>query len=293
MNPMMKATPEGAAMTIPTQNTEAQPSTSLQKVASRESLYRSLIGVAILTATLGAGATVAATLTLRQGLDGYAGTRDDASLHNNPNVYNNLDDKLYAYSTIAGPYLGTVVGFDVSALPAGATINAASLKMTIHQDVSPWGNGAEQTWNIKDPTAQWIEGQVSYYFAQNTGAGVLWNPTDQPFGAGGTGITMANQPTVIATGSASGLNLAGVAVSFDVTSLVADWYADAAQNRGFAVLDVSGAPAVDVYWAGKANVNETWRPTLTIDYVVPEPVTASLLLLAGGVMVGWRRRRDA
>lgn len=283
-------------MIVPTRKTEPRPSTSFRETATGSSLYRSFVGAAILVATLGSGAAFAATITLRQGLDGYAGTRDDASMQSDPNAYNHLDDKLYAYSVISGPYLGTVVGFDISALPVGATINSALLRMTIHQDVSPWGNGAEQTWNIKDPTAQWVEGEVTYYVANLIGVGTLWNPTDQPFvGPHGTGpgITMANQPAVIATGSVSGTALAGVGISFDVTSLVAGWYTDAAQNRGFAVLDVSGAPEVSVYWAGKANVNETWRPTLTIDYVVPEPVTASLLLLAGGVMMGWRRRRDA
>jgi hypothetical protein len=228
-------------------------------------MRRSTLSSALALAVVGVVSVKADTLTLRQGLNGYTGTRDDAARQDIANSYMNLDDGLYAYSTISGEFLGTVVGFDISSIPAGSTINSATLTMSLNES-SIFGNGAQQTWQIKNPTAQWIEGQVSYFFAQNTGAGVKWNPTDQPFGSGGTGITMANEPNVIASNSVSGASLAGAAVPFDVTSLVAGWYGGSVENRGFAVLNVSGAPAANMYWAGKANVNETWRPTLTVDY---------------------------
>jgi hypothetical protein len=252
-------------------------------------MRRSYLFAAASIAAISTGAASAATLTLRQGLNGYSGTRDDAQMQSNANTYSNLDDGLYAYSTISGEFLGTVVGFDISSIPAGSTINSATLTMSLNES-SIFGNGAQQTWQIKNPTAQWIEGQVSYFFAQNTGAGVKWNPTDQPFGSGGTGITMANEPNVIASNSVSGASLAGAAVPFDVTSLVAGWYGGSVENRGFAVLNVSGAPAANMYWAGKANVNEIWRPTLTIEYSeVPEPTTAASLLLGASLII--RRRR--
>lgn len=255
-------------------------------------MLKSMLVAAVSVASLGVVSAEAATLTLRQGLDGYAGTRDDAQKQNTANDYSNLDDGLYAYSTISGPYLGTVVGFDISSIPSGATINSVSLTMSFNEG-SIYGDNTPQTYAIKNPTAQWIEGQVSYYFAQNTGSGVMWNPTDAPFGAGGTGITMANEPGVIDTQSivGSGPFFAGAGITFNVTSLVQGWYDNSIENRGFAIVNVSaaGQPG-NMFWAGKANVNENWRPTLVIDYTpVPEPT--SLLGAGVGAMLLLRRRR--
>jgi len=256
-------------------------------------LSRSLVCVAVSAGIFGAVASDAATLTLRQGLAGYAGTRDDAAKSNTAFSYDNRDDGLYAYSTIAGPNLGTVVGFDISGLPSGATINSATLSMTFAAG-SQFGNGTSQTWVVKNPTAQWIEGQVSYYFAQNTGSGVKWNSSDDPYGAGGTGITMANQPTVIDTASSTQgvTNLPGTSLSFNVTSLVSGWYDNTLQNRGVAILNTAGANNGNIYWAGKANATDTWRPTLVIDYTaVPEPAGLAVLGLGAAAML--RRRRKA
>jgi hypothetical protein len=244
---------------------------------------------AISVLIVGSGAASAATLVLQQGLNSYTGTRDDAALQStDPSTYPNLDNHLYAYSNISGPNLGTVVGFDTSSLPPNAVINSATLTMTFDEN-SNFGNGAAQGFEVKDPSAQWAEGQVNYYFAQNTGPGVLWNASDQPFGAGGTGITMASQP-VLATASVSGATLAGVGLNFDVTSLVTGWENGSIQNRGFAVLnDGTGAPNGNIYWAGKANSTEAWRPELTIGYSVPEPGTAAIAAL--GAITILRRRR--
>ena len=55
-------------------------------------------------------------------------------------------------------------------------------------------------------------------------------------------------------------------------SLVNGWYDGADENRGFAVLnDGTGAPNGNIYWAGKANSTQAWRPELTIDYTVFSP----------------------
>ena len=180
-------------------------------------MRRSIIVCAAISSALVGTRTAALAdiLTLQQSLNGYTGTRDDAALQStDPGTYLNLDDRLFAYSNISGPNLGTVVGFDISSVPADAVISSATLTMTFDQN-SNFGNGATQGFEVKDPTAQWVEGQVNYYFAQNTGPGVLWNATDQPFGSGGTGITMANQP-VLATASVSGASLSGVGLNFDV-----------------------------------------------------------------------------
>jgi hypothetical protein len=243
----------------------------------------------------GAASSFAATLTLREGLDGYAGTRDDAQMKtpSKANAYDNLNDNLYAYSTLGGLGLGTVVGFDISGLPGGATINSATLVMTFANG-SQWGNGSAQTWVVKDPTVQWNEGQVSFYYAQTSpGPGVKWNASDAPFsGPSGTGdgITMAGQPVIDSASTAGyGTNLPGKNLSFDVTSLVDGWYGGA-ENRGFAVIPSSGTNSANLNWAGKANATDAWRPTLVIEYSpVPEP--ASLGLLATGGLLMLRRRK--
>jgi hypothetical protein len=253
-------------------------------------MRRSLICAAFLMIMLGASATFAATITLRQGLDGYTGTRDDAAKKDGSYAYENLDDNLYAYSPIYGSFLGAVVGFDVSAIPANATINSATLQMTFSS--ANFLNGNENAWDVKNPGAQWIEGQVSFHFAQNTGAGVLWEPTDSPFGnfAGSTGIQMVNQP-IITSNYISGTNNTGVPLSFDVTSMVSDWMSGS-ENRGFAIVHERGDPAGHIEWAGKANPNLTWRPTLTVDYTpLPEPASAATVTLLGAATTLRRRHR--
>jgi hypothetical protein len=253
----------------------------------RPLVYCALLSVSAFSAL----SSSAATITLQQGLNGYTGTRDDDAVKSaGAGAYSNKDDNLYAFSAIDGTNLGTVVGFDASEIPSGVTINSATLEMTF--DNASYGNGNSVTWAVKDPAVQWVEGEVNFVFAQNTGAGVLWNSSDSDvFGPGyssDTGITMVNQPTV-ATASSSGAT--GQTLSFDVTSIVSGWETGAA-NNGFAVIPISGDPASNFFWAGKANPTESYRPALVIDYSsVPEPTSAALTCLGATMLLGRRRKK--
>ncbi len=104
-------------------------------------------------------------------------------------------------------------------------------------------------------------------------------------------------------------------VSFDVTSLVADWLANPGTNEGFFLRQkdivetqtgTGGATGVvsSLYassWFGdpgapafNSSADAAFRPFLRIDPIVPEPITATLSMMAvGSLALTTRRRRRA
>jgi len=202
-------------------------------------------------------------------------------------------------STLALQIRRGLLHFNLSSIPAGATITSASLRltaenrgqngnrlMTLHMLLQDWGQGTSggggsgggQGGPATLNDATWL-----YRFYVPT------SPATSP-----TWATAGGSFSSTSSGSATCPNLGG-AFTFngDSTSqMVADirlWLANPTNNFGW---ELSGDESTS-YTAKRIFSREyptvSQRPTLTITYSVPEP--ASLLLLAGVVSVIVSRRR--
>ncbi|MFN8498612.1 MAG: SdrD B-like domain-containing protein [Anaerolineae bacterium] len=190
-----------------------------------------------------------------------ADTWIDKDKKNNNNGGNAL---LFTRPADANHLKYTLLKFDVSGIPAGATINTATLQLTtqtarasnhfdqVHELLTPWtqgtannqacnaGNGNGATWNAANCTGSWAAGAFS---SADYAPGVL-----------GTIIPKANNKPATA----------------NIAAAVNDWVNNNVANNGI-VLVSTGKDAGDAkYYSGQAS-NASYRPTLTGTYLVPTP----------------------
>ncbi|MBI3922547.1 MAG: DNRLRE domain-containing protein, partial [Armatimonadetes bacterium] len=135
------------------------------------------------------------------------------------------------------------VQFDLSSIPAGATINSATLSLYVSQAA-----GGAQTASAYKVTSTWDE------------AAVNWN----------------SQPSSDATAVSSvAVNSTGWK-SWTITSLVASWCNGSVTNNGVVVKQSSGSPPNNVqFYSGDYGGDATLRPKLVVDYTtVNNPPTA-------------------
>ncbi len=158
----------------------------------------------------------------------------------------------------------SILLFDFSSLPAGVVIDSAILTLTkyggweqpsgTHSDVYavavPWNSNA--TWN-----------QAS-----------SGNPWTTP-GGDVTGAPYATNSEVIGAGD--------VPVTWDVTSLVADWNSLTLPNYGM-LLSAT---------AGDSLHFDPSSPSLSVSYAAPEPASAMLLLFGAALCLRRRTLRNA
>jgi hypothetical protein len=125
------------------------------------------------------------------------------------------------------------VKFDLSPLPSGATITAATITLCRTN-----GSGGARTHELRSVTSTWTE------------TGLTWN--NQPTFAGSAGATLAVPSS------------AGCA-SADVRTDVQAWML-AAPNFGWRITDLVEATAPQVDWATRENSSTSDRPSLSVTY---------------------------
>ena len=220
--------------------------------------------------------------------------------------HSSLDEKNYAtsgYMTVGWANNEAldnrpVMRFDVSAIPAGATINSATLEFSFRD--AGYGTAMVEVCKITPANAGWIEG-----VGQDVDAlpgEVCWNYKNfnTAAWAGSAGL---NTPGVDydATPLATVPNYRGAGATnptngydewmVDITSTVQDWVNTPANNAGLLFKNQDGYGLVQSNMVSSEFVagEYYYEPALVVDYTpVPEPMTIAILGL-GGLLI--RRKK--
>jgi len=150
----------------------------------------------------------------------------------------------------------TLMQFDVSSIPVGATINSATLQL------NATSNDGAFAINVYEVTQSWTEGI-------GTGNSGTVNWDDRMTGTAWASSGGDYDPTIIATSDTASLGIH----SWDVTSLVQDWYSGATLNNGL-ILGAEGGGDSVTYDSREGTI----APVLVVDYTPTStpPVIANL-----------------
>jgi len=143
--------------------------------------------------------------------------------------------------------------FDLSTIPAGATLVSATLELYLVND----GNNAVQI-DIHRITQSWVEGTKT---GNGAADGATWNDYDgnNPWASSGGDYDPAViASTLIPTGN-------NTWHQWDITTLVSIWLDNTSPNDGL-LLEQAG-PRDRVQFASSENGDDTLNPKLTIDYI--------------------------
>ena len=143
----------------------------------------------------------------------------------------------------------SLLRFDLSALPTGSTLSAASLTLTVSGTFG--GNPGGESMNVHRLTQSWTEGGVTWnrYDGTNTWAS-----------AGGD-----YDATVRATSTANpGV---GGSIAWDVTGLAQEWASNTHPNHGLIVINSGSTNGL--HFASKESGNVAYRPYLTTTIITP------------------------
>ncbi len=157
----------------------------------------------------------------------------------------------------------SLVQFDLSSIPAGATINSASLTLDItsdrnkldhvdeiHRLLTPWTETGA-TWNTRDGVAPWAGGSA---FSASDYDGTIYATIVPPSPKGN--------------------------VTRDVTALVQNWITNGAPNDGLGIIS-TGANKEDAKYATKDDTdNSVTKPTLVVNWSLnPGPTVSTVTTL--------------
>jgi len=200
------------------------------------------------------------TATLQDGVSpaAYAGTRDATIAQATPTTALGSATTLLVDGDDppgSGSDLATLVRFDTSSIPAGATVISASLRFTAV-------NSSANTYSAYPLLRAWDEGSVTW---NNASTGVPWG-TAGAAGAADRGSSAVGTLSAASLGSvAMDLNASGVA-------LVQGWVAGSATNNGLIIAGSSQTDGIDL--SSREATTATSRPALVITYsggVAPPP----------------------
>lgn len=208
---------------------------------------------------------------------------------------NNGVQTLVGYQTAGVLELRTVMGFDLSAIPAGSTINSVSLRLVSDgsQSGTIAGVGAVNLHEVVPngiADNNMIEGQVNEntwktgsnwtnnlgdFTTSSMSTAVLNNANSNTLLDAGETATFNSSPAFVAAAQSS--FIAGLPLEFILVAPLAESTTGASNFFRFRSDDFATTPAD--------------RPLLTIDYTVPEPSSALVLAVGGVVLLARRRRR--
>jgi large repetitive protein len=184
---------------------------------------------------------------------------------NKPRVWGS--DQVFTLERINGARTRAFLEFNLSAIPSGATITSASLRL-VHSNSNSCdgfgGGGGSFTTNIQRVTRTWVEGSVCN--TNQTGS-LSWTS------AGSTNWTTEGGDYTGSYGSFTGGHgdAEGTIYSINVTTLVNEWYNGTYSNFGFALVPQGSDPDdyYNLYSDDAASSNN--RPQLIVEYTFPAP----------------------
>jgi hypothetical protein len=182
----------------------------------------------------------------------------------------------------------TVIAFDLSALPDGAVITAATLRLnlssgdatsratSVHRLLSDWGEGASDAPDAEGQGTLAAPGDATWLHTFFSSA--LWATPGGDFDPAVRAVTGVAGPGVYTWSSP------------DLAADVQSWLDNPATNFGWLLRGNETVNNSAKRFDSLQNPNLDARPTLIVEYTpVPAPGVAALLLLAGGAPA--RRRR--
>lgn len=194
-----------------------------------------------------------------------------------------------------------LIAFDIAgSVPAGATITGVALSMR-----EGMGNNGNRAIALHRTTAEWGEG--ASFFSGGTGAAAAdgdatwfyrsYNVSTPalrlPWGApGGDFSPTASASTIVTAGAADQLFTWSSAANPLLIADVQQWLADPSTNFGWTILgDETAGQTAKRFRSGESST----PPSLTIEYVIPEPTSLVLggVALGGMLSVVRRNRRDS
>ncbi len=223
---------------------------------------------------------------------------DTTLIENNAgSMANSLGELIYIGNTPRTGFtrLRGLVRFDLSAIPAGAQVTAATLTMTLKRVQS----GISQV-SLHKVTESWGEG--SSLCNTPCGHGTAAQPGDATWlhrvypgsnwtAPGGTFFPASSATTTVTPSVDMAFNWSGAQLTADIQS----WVGGAATNAGWIILD--DAPDHAKAFASLQYPVAAERPQLSITYTVPPPAAGdvplpawALVALAAGLMGAAMRR---
>ena len=205
-----------------------------------------------MTAASGAGQTV----TLQDGLNGYAGTRD-AFIYENALTANYGSDPSLVDQQAAGTKRHrslvkfAIVSDEGGPLPVGATVTSATLSLYKHSYYN-------HTYRLRPLLSAWVESEVTW--SQRL-AGVPWV---------GPGATAVGSDLSLSYDAEAAAPWDPGWVTFDVTSGV-QAIASGRPNHGWALEAVSGNSNFKEFRSSEYTADLSLRPRLIISYTVGAP----------------------
>jgi hypothetical protein len=249
-------------------------------------------------------------------LDNAPSTGDDTLFQGGTS--NSLGDPgIFVGTDSANAFKYGLMAFNVSAIPAGATITGATLDLFIGQVAGSGGgmvvnSGTPRTISLYDESQAWgaSTNEVASTAFAGHGQGFGANPGDATWldAAFNSDPTMATtwssgMPANITSSSSALATTSGIPgttsaeVQWSSAALATEvqgWINDPSSNNGLVLVNSNSADAQSflAFWGaqGAANAKNGFAPDLAVTYVVPEPLSLSLVVFGMPILLSRRQR---
>ncbi len=178
----------------------------------------------------------------------YSGTRDTKIKSDEPTTIFGSDDEL---ELDGDPDRSVLLKWDLSSLPAGSTIQSATITLEIF-DVSP------DTYEIYEMQQDWVEDEANW---NQYRTGDSWQ-TEGAEGAPDRGLD------VLGTILASDVGPLMITLSDSAVSVIEKWIADPSVNYGFILQNYTSADN-GIDFDSRETSNVRYRPKLTLTFAPP------------------------
>jgi len=171
-------------------------------------------------------------------------------------------------------YQRTLLSFDLGEIPQGQQILDAQLILYRH-DGPDGDNPDHRDMQVFRLSKDWVEAEATW---ADAAVGSAWsNP-----GADGDYLGTTGAAGVDPYATANDNPAKTDPVSWDITTLVSEWYAGTHDNYGMLILS---DPVNKLHFFSRESGGENYGPKIEVSYAIPEP-GATCLLLIGAIGVG-------